>query len=136
MAPQETLPIGSLSKKAQDKIQQPQVPSVTERATSLGLVFFSKYAMLDPSFKEKNTTSHSQPHPPQLPFANIVFKDIYFVASCTTDKGTFLRQTKLAYSTYLLFLMLSTDTKYLKHQRYNYAQYKTFYLEQNSPDHS
>lgn len=31
--------------------------------------------------------------------------------------------------------MLSTDTKYLKHQRYNYAQCKTFDLEWNS-DHS
>lgn len=77
----DSLPTGntannSSSKKAQDKTQEPQVPIATERATSLGLVFFAKYTMLDLSFKEKTIVSHSQPDSPQLPFANIIFKGI------------------------------------------------------------
>ena len=102
----------SLSKKAQGKIQEPQLPSATQRGTSLGLVFFSKYVMLDLSFKEKNIISHSQPDPPQLPFANIVFKDRYFVASRTANQMYFpeVNQTCL----FNIFIVSDVDTKYLK----------------------
>lgn len=54
----------SLRKTAQAKVQEPQVTDAAERATSLALVFFSKYAMLNPSFKEKNIIFYSQPDHP------------------------------------------------------------------------
>lgn len=64
MAPLETPLIAPLKKTAQEKVQEPQARDATERATSLGLVFFSKYAMLNLSFKEKKITFYSQPDPP------------------------------------------------------------------------
>lgn len=76
----DSLPTGnttnsSSNKEAQDKTQEPQVSIATERATSLALVFFAKYTMLDLSFKKKNIVSHSQPDSPRLPLVMLFLKE-------------------------------------------------------------
>lgn len=76
----------SLSRKAQDKIQEPQVPSDPKTWKSLGLLFFSKHVISKLQREKYNIPS--RPNPPQLPFTNSCFlRHTDLEASCNANKG-------------------------------------------------